>query len=356
MADEVGQVLLLHDDVLAGLVGPGVGNLIHVGQGGEHGVGHSAELDAAALDAQLAAAQLVVHAGAERSQTDAGAKGPGVVRVAHGAHALAHQRDLLTPQSVHQAVGDEAVLLLVQHAGCLVVHLVELAGLLNDLLGGLLAAADLDQGQQVGGVEGMAHDDTLGMLRLGRDLGHRGAGGGGGDDAVGGHVLLHDRHHLMLLLQVLRAVLLHEVHAGKGLGGVGRDLDLVPDLLAVIHDAQLHIGVDGALDVGDGALLGGLGTHIHVHVQPLQGEVGGKAAADGAGAIHADRLDVFHVHGETLLSKNCPVGRVRPHKGYRGISAPIHRSKGSGFIIKSQKWFVKYPEMMTERASQSIWI
>ena len=296
MADEVGQVLLLHDDIVAGLVRPGIGYLVHVGQGGEHGVGHGAELDAAALDAQLAAAQLIVHAGAEGGQTDAGAEGPRVVRVAHGAHALAYQGDLLTPQGVHQPVGDEAVLLLVQHAGSLVVHLVELPRLLDDLLGGLLAAADLDQRQQIGGVEGVAHDDPLGVLSLGGDLGHRGAGGGGGDDAVHRHVLLHHGHHLMLLLQVLRAVLLHKVHARKRLGGIGGDLDLLPDLLAVVQQTQLHIGVDGTLDVGDRALLGRLRTHVHVHVQALQSEVSGKAAADGAGAIHADGLDVLYIH------------------------------------------------------------
>ena len=58
VADDVGHTSLLLDDFLTGEVGPSVGNLLHVGDVSEHGVGHSAKLNAAALDAQGAAAQL----------------------------------------------------------------------------------------------------------------------------------------------------------------------------------------------------------------------------------------------------------------------------------------------------------
>ena len=100
----------------------------------------------------------------------------------------------------------------------------------------------------------------------------------------------------MLLLQVLSAVLLNEVYAGESLSGIGGNLDFVPDLLAVVNDTVLYIGVDGALDVGKSTLLGSLGTNIDVNVQTLESEVSSEAAADGASAIHGNGLNVFYIH------------------------------------------------------------
>ena len=142
----------------------------------------------------------------------------------------------------------------------------------------------------------MTNNDTLGMLCLGSDLGNGGTGGGGSDDSVLGQVLLHHSDHLMLLLQVLSAVLLNEVNTGESLSGIGGDLNLVPDLLAVVDDAVLYVGVDGALDVGKSALLGSLGTNVDVYVQALESEVCSEAAADGASAIHGNGLNVFYIH------------------------------------------------------------
>ena len=59
LADVVGHVSHQRNDLLAGEVCPFGGNFLHVGDVFEGVVGHGTELDGAALQTQVAAAQLV---------------------------------------------------------------------------------------------------------------------------------------------------------------------------------------------------------------------------------------------------------------------------------------------------------
>src|SRR4051812_3775652 len=127
---------------------------------GRHRTG---ELLEEALDAALAAAEVVEHHVAHDAPTQARAPAQRGVDVRSADDAFGDEVIDLPRQRRLQTIGHMAGHFLAQPDGLLPQACVELGGARNRRFRGLRAANDLDQRDQVRRIEGMADDTALGM-------------------------------------------------------------------------------------------------------------------------------------------------------------------------------------------------
>ena len=137
----------------------------------------------------------------------------GGVDLLGGGDIVVDEPQSLAPQSLHQPVGDEADDLLAHRERPHAERTIKSGGAVYCPRGGSLAADQLDQRQQVDGVERMADQHPLRPRHLRRQQGRQQAGGRGGDDGlrIGG---VDAGEQLLLEFFTLRRIFLDEIGAG----------------------------------------------------------------------------------------------------------------------------------------------
>ena len=142
-----------------------------------------------------------------------------VVDLAGRRDAVGDEPQCLAPQGLEQTVGDEPVDLspdvehLHSHRG------VERARPVDGLGRRLFPGDDLDEWEQVDGVERMADDEALGSPHVPLEQRGEEAGGRGADECVGPSVLVDLGEESPLEVDILRGALLDDVGVDHG----GRD-------------------------------------------------------------------------------------------------------------------------------------
>ncbi len=146
---------------------------------------------------------------------------------------------------------------------------------------------DLDQRQQVDGVEGVRHAQALGPLQARRRCRRQQARRRRADDRVGLQRALDRRQQLLLELQPLGRALLHQLGAGDG--GLRRVDQLQPALRGQRRERQPPVGAPARVvdHLADLARRLGVGV-VDAHVDPVEHEARRPAAADDAAAEQAD--------------------------------------------------------------------
>ena len=202
LADRAAARLLvgLRHDLVEQLVGQ-LGRL-QLGPGQLQG---RAELGHEVAHALLAAGDAVDQEIAHERPAQPGAEADRVVELLGGRHVLVDQVQRLAPHRLHQPVGDEAVDLLADMQGPHADALVEGGGALLGLRTGPLAAADLDQRQEVDRVERVPDREPLGMRHLRLQPGRQQARGARRDDHVRPRRPVDPREQRDLQVLALRA-------------------------------------------------------------------------------------------------------------------------------------------------------
>ena len=196
-----------------------------------------------------------------------------------------------------QAVGDKAQRVLFHVDGLFADAQGEVKHRVGGLLGGVIAPDDLDEGNDVGGVEPVHTTEPLFTGDTGADLGDRQTGGVGAQDGIrtgdGGGLL----PELLLDVQIFQHRLHHQVAVGKALlvqgkGQAGNDFfGLLGCQVAGSHLAFL---ID--LHQLAATFQSGLGNVVQHHIAAIFGKDLGHGCAHGAGAGHYDFLNVIGVH------------------------------------------------------------
>ena len=176
-------------------------------------------------------------------------------------------------------------------------------GLGEGLVGGLLAADDLDELHDRGGIEEVQAQDGLGALGGGGDLVDGDAGGVGQKDGVLVGELVHLLERGLLEVQALGNGLDDELGAGQ-LGVVGAVGEAVEDGLTVLgaHLVLVDLLLEELGDKGLGLVERGLGD-----VDVDHGEAG-LSAGLGDAATHktaADNRNLDVVHVSSFLRSSC---------------------------------------------------
>src|ERR1700730_12943258 len=125
-----------------------------------HGTG---ELFEKMLDAACTAAQVIEKHVAHEAPTQARSPAQCGIRIGGADDAFSHQIVNFPSKGGLQTIGDMSRHLLAYSNRPPSNALIEFGDALNRLLGGLGATHDFDQWDEVGGIEGMADDTTLGM-------------------------------------------------------------------------------------------------------------------------------------------------------------------------------------------------
>ena len=179
----VAQALEFGDRTPIGLFETAVGHRLHqvVGElGGDQPrprqLQRRTELAEHVPHALFTAGQVEGEVGAHAGPTQSGTVGDGVVQFGRRGDAVVDEVEDLTPERLLEPVGEVALDLGAYeervHHEVVVVN----PGHLHRFRGGLPAGDDLDQGQQVDGVEGVADQDTFGMLTALLEAGRKQSG------------------------------------------------------------------------------------------------------------------------------------------------------------------------------------
>ena len=202
--------------------------------------------------------------------------------------AVVDEPERLAPQRFEQAIGDEAVDLLADAQHPHADAPVERGGPILRCGGGLLAAADLDQRQQVDRVERMADDEPRRIAHAGREPRRQQARRRGRDHDAGPRGAIDVAEHPDLQRLDLGEALDDEVGLADGIGDGGGDAEAPFGNRDPRHQLRL-----GAARVADHRLE--LAGEIRVGivdgaVVAVQQEAGGPARPDDAAADEADRV------------------------------------------------------------------
>jgi hypothetical protein len=131
------------------------------------------------------------------------------------------QMERLAPQGSLQSIGDMAGELLSQADGMLTERCVERDRSVDHRWIGTLPADDLDERHEMRRVEGMPDHDSLGMLGSRLDRSGRKARRTAGKDRPRRRDSIQPPKQLLLELDALRPILLHEIGAGDSVFGCG---------------------------------------------------------------------------------------------------------------------------------------
>ena len=161
---------------------------------------------------------------AHRAPPQPGAVADGVVDLSRGRHAVVHQPERLPPERLEQAVGHEPVHLARQHERLHADGAVRGGRPLDRLRRGAGAATDLDQRQQVDGVERVADHQPLRVSESVLERAREQPGRRRGDHDVGSGDGVGASEQLALHVEALRRALLDEVDADRRVLGCGHDV------------------------------------------------------------------------------------------------------------------------------------
>ena len=207
-----------------------------------------------------------------------------------------HKR--LAPRRLEQAVADEGLDLLPDDHRLHADRRIDLAGLLDEFLGRLLAADDLDQRQQIDRVERVPDHQALGPLHRRLHVGRLDARRRGADQRVLRRMRIDLGQHAVLEVEPLRHAFLDEVGAvdrlGDGLGVADRALPRQP------LGQHLLVGAPRALhhfaDLARGFRIG----IEDRHVDAVQHEARDPPRADDAAADRSGLADDAHADAPLL--------------------------------------------------------
>ena len=209
--------------------------------------------------------------------------------------------DCLTPERRLQAVGDVAGNFLLDPDRHLADLGVEGFGRLQDARGRALVRQQLDQGDQVRRVEGMAEQKARGIAPAFLHLAHHQAGGRGGDDGLGRQMRLDLGEEGVLDIQPLRHVLLNELRALDGRARRVVEHDAVG--VALQGQAELFQRRPGPRHVIAHLGFGALGWIVHRDCETSREEQRGPARADDAGADDGGPFEVLHHSNPGLIAE-----------------------------------------------------
>jgi hypothetical protein len=218
----------------------------------------------------------------------------------------------LPPLCLLQSVGDEA--------GDFAVHADDgLADVGEEVCGPVdsggrrgLSADDLDQRDEVGRIERMADDESLGVGRLGGHFGHAVSRGRRADHDVRRAHLVDPGQQSAFEREVLGCGLLDELGVSDRLGEVG--VDRPRGSVGACDHVEFGQGRPSRVEE-PGELLAGIRSRIpDLHPVTLGEEIGGPAAADRSCADAGDGVD------------RAEVGELRRVGNGRGVGGIVHRS------------------------------
>ena len=291
--------------LFVGLRGHTVGQLVGQFAGDQLGprqFQRGAELREEMAHPRLAAGQTVGQERAHERPAQARAIADGIVDLCRGGDTVVDQPQRLSPQGFEQAIGDEAIDF---HAHLQRLHAaggVERGGgVLCRLVGGI-AAADLDQRQQVNRIERMADDKAFGVRHLRLQAAGQQARSGRGDHHIGPRRRLDFAQHADFQRFDFGQRFLDEIGAGHRIGQAGGNVHRAfRRAQRAIEPAVRGAGIgQHRLDLAPGF---GIGI-VQPHIEPRQRKARRPARADDARPDQADGANVAHdqPHRFTSLS------------------------------------------------------
>ena len=256
-----------------------------------------------------------------------------VVDLGDRGDAVVDEPERLAPERLEHAVGNEAVDLLAHHERRHPERVVQPARALDRLRRRALAAAQLDQREQVDGVERMGDQEPLGTLHPGRQCRRAQSRGRRGDQHLGPGGRGRLRQQRLLELEALGSALLHELDALGG--GRGRRHERQAALARQRHRRESAERPAGELE-GLGEPAPGLGIGVvEADVGAAEQEARGPAAADHTTAEQAHGARGAHTSSSAI---SCAARRAaRPSDGSR---ARVTRRLGPHTLtIATGRWF-----------------
>ncbi len=239
-----------------------------------------------------------------------------VVDLGDGRDLVVHEPERLAPERLEQPVGDEAVDLVPHDERMHPDRAVRLGRTGDGLRARQLAAAELDERQQVDGVERMADDEALGPVDAGLQLARPQTRGGGAEERVVGRRAGRLRQERLFQLEALRRRLLDEVGACGGLCG-GAD-ELERPLRGQRRERQPAVGPARVRDrLADLALRLRVGV-VEPDVDAVEDEPRRPAGADHAAAEQPHRAGALSHASAARASREPRRVRARARSSPRG--------------------------------------
>jgi hypothetical protein len=218
----------------------------------------------------------------------AGAEADRVVDLGGGGHVVVHEPERLAPERLEEAVRDEPVDLLPQEEGFHAKRRVEVEHALDCFRRGPSPGDDLDEREEVHGVEGVADEESLRFGHVGLEPRRKQPRGRRADEGIRRRLDVDLRQQAALEQLVLGRAFLHDVRVVHGLferaydgrssTGTRRHGELGPRALCVLE----HL-VEPALGVGMRV--------VHVHVDTVLDQAAGPTGTDDAASDDGS----FHV-------------------------------------------------------------
>ena len=209
-----------------------------------------------------------------------------LVELFGGGDPIVDQMEYFPPHRLLEPIGQVTLDLLLDHEGVHAQILIEVGRSFHGRPIGLAPWHHLDEGKEVHRVEGMAHQEPLGVPERSLHLGRKQPGGAGGNDHLAPGETIELGVNRLLDVQVLWNVLLDEV---GGLGHIGRRAQPGhPARIGAGKHSQLSGRRPGSVDAITEALfgtVGGIGRH---HVEAPGKGADSPSCPDDSGANQAD--------------------------------------------------------------------